>query len=217
MQLLLVCQLRLLGTGESEFLMPSPILHTTMGYVVYKIVEPDSSKSRFGKLGRIPVLLIISIVASLLPDLDSVFGILAGDFGRYHNNATHSLFVGLLVALLFAGGISVLFNTLPFRTIFLVTLLSYQAHIVFDYFTVSRGVMALWPFSHERFVSPISLFYGFHWSDGLFSIRHLWTFLTESVQALILVLMVNHLTSRKFKRSDLERGSRIVTRSSEEH
>jgi membrane-bound metal-dependent hydrolase YbcI (DUF457 family) len=196
--------------------MPSPILHTTMGYVVYKIVEPDSSKSKLGKLWGVPILLLISIVASMLPDLDSVFGVLAGNFGRYHNNATHSFFVGLLVSILFAGGISVLFKTLPFWTIFLVTLLSYQAHIVFDYFTVSRGVMAFWPFSHERFVSPISLFYGFHWSDGLFSIRHLWTFLTESVQALILVLMVNHLTSRKFRRGDFGKGSRIVTRSSEE-
>jgi membrane-bound metal-dependent hydrolase YbcI (DUF457 family) len=196
--------------------MPSPIMHITMGYVVYKNVEPDSSKSRFGKLRGVPILLLISIVASMFPDLDSIFGVLTGDFGRYHNNATHSLFVGLLVSILFAGGISVLFKTLTFRTVFLVTLLSYLAHIVFDYFTISRGVMALWPLSQERFVSPFSLFYGFHWSDGFFSIRHLWTFLTESVQALILVLMVNHLTLRKFRRGDLGKESGIVTGQGEE-
>jgi len=195
--------------------MPSPIMHAAMGYVVYKAFEPDSTRSRFGKIGRIPILLVISLAASLLPDLDSVYGILAGDFGRYHNNATHSLIVGLLVALLFTGGVSVLFKKFEFWTIFLVILVSYQAHIIMDFFTISRGVMALWPLSLERFVSPISLFYGFHWSDGLFSIRHLWTFLSESIKAVILILTINYLTSRKLKKGIFGERSVIVSKRSE--
>ena len=189
--------------------MPSPIMHTTMGYVVYKIFQSDIRSNRLVKFWRISILLIISIAVSMLPDLDSVFGILAGDFGKYHNNATHSLIVGLFVALI-AGGISVLFDTFSFRTIFLVTLLSYEAHIMLDFFTVSRGVMAFWPFSQERFVSPLSLFYGFHWSDGFFSIRHAWTFLTESLTALLFILVINYLTTRNWNRGSFSEDSGIV-------
>lgn len=196
--------------------MPSPIMHTTMGYVVYKIFRPNVSNTRLGSFRRVSILIIISLAASMLPDLDSVFGVLAGDFGKYHNNATHSLIVGLFVALI-AGGISFFFDTFSFRTIFLVTLLGYEAHILLDFFTVSRGVMAFWPFSQERFVSPLSLFYGFHWSDGFISIRHVWTFLTESLTALLFILIINYLTSRNWGRSNFSTGSGIVTGSNEEH
>jgi membrane-bound metal-dependent hydrolase YbcI (DUF457 family) len=190
-------------------------MHTTMGYVVYKIFQSDVSSTSLGKLGRVSILLIISIGASMLPDLDSVFGILAGDFGMYHNNATHSLIVGLLVAFI-AGGISVFFNEFSFRTIFLVTLLGYEAHILLDFFTVSRGVMAFWPLSQERFVSPLSFFYGFHWSDGFFSLRHVWTFLTETLTALLFILVINYLTTRNWSRGSFSEDSGIVADSNEE-
>jgi len=177
--------------------MPSPIIHTTMGYVVYRIFHPEPSEANPRKLGQMPILLIFSIVFSLLPDVDSLFGILAGDFGRYHNNANHSLIVGLLVALS-VGGIAGLIRTHAFRVIFLVTLFSYAAHISLDFFTIGRGVMALWPLSQERFGSPLPLFYGLHWSDGLFSIRHIWTFLTESATAALFVLATHYLILRKW-------------------
>lgn len=190
--------------------MPSPIMHSAMGYAIYKVFEPDSDRSKFGKYGRVPKLLIVSLLASMLPDMDSIFGILAGNIGKYHNNATHSLIVGMVVSLIFAGGISVLFRKFEFRTVFFVMLLSYQAHIVMDSFTISRGVMALWPLSQERFVSPISIFYGFHWSDGFLSIRHLWTFLSESIKAIILILTINYFTSQKFKKGILGKRSVIM-------
>jgi carbamoyltransferase len=44
-------------------------------------------------------LLAAAAVLSLLPDLDSVLGILMGDFGRYHNNLSHSVFMALVAAL----------------------------------------------------------------------------------------------------------------------
>jgi hypothetical protein len=40
-------------------------------------------------------------------------------------------------------------------------------------------VMALWPLSEKRFLLPVPLFYGLHWSDGWLSLRHVWTVLTE--------------------------------------
>lgn len=152
----------------------------------------------------------------MLPDMDSVLGILTGSFASYHNNATHSLIVGLMAALI-AGGMAVLFSTFSFRIIFLVTLLSYALHILLDFFTISRGVMALWPLSKERFVSPLPLFYGLHWSDGIFSIRHIWTFLTESVTAALFILAIHYLTGRNWRGDNLSGESRLVTGVSEEN
>ena len=34
---------------------------------------------------------------------------------------------------------------------FALTLACYESHVVMDYFTVGRGVMALWPWTPERF------------------------------------------------------------------
>lgn len=196
--------------------MPSPILHTTAGYAIYRIFRDHLSQDFSRSAGKIPKLLLIALIFSMLPDIDSIMGILIGNFGQYHNNATHSLIVGLLVAVI-AGGVAGLFSTYSFRIIFLVTLLSYEIHILLDFFTISRGVMAFWPLSQERFVSPQALFYGLHWSDGLFSIRHIWTFLTESATAMLIILAIHYITSRKWRRGNYRGETSIVSRSGEEH
>lgn len=195
--------------------MPSPILHTTAGYMVYRIYRKRLPQYFLMSDRKIPKLLLVALIFSILPDVDTAVGILSGTFGTYHNNATHSLIVGLLVAL-FAGGLATLFSTYSFRMIFLVALLSYAAHILLDFFTIGRGVMALWPLSRQRFVSPLPLFYGLHWSDGVFSIRHLWTFLTESATAALFILALSYLTSRYLRDRDLRGETGIVTGLSEE-
>ena len=48
-----------------------------------------------------------------------------------------------------------------------------------DFFTSGRGIMLLWPVSEQRFKPSFSVFYGLHWSDGLFSSRHIWTVTSE--------------------------------------
>jgi hypothetical protein len=65
-----------------------------------------------------------------------------------------------------------------------------------DYFTWSRGVMAFWPLMPDRFSAPVVLFYGFHWSQGWVSPRHLWTLLTEAPVAVAAVL-----TARRWRQS----------------
>jgi membrane-bound metal-dependent hydrolase YbcI (DUF457 family) len=115
---------------------------------------------------------------SVLPDLDAMVGLLAGNLERFHNARTHSLFVGLAVALLF-GAIAFWKGSswLPFWS--LLTLTCYEMHVMMDFSTVGRGVMLFWPFSTERFSSALKLFYGLHWSDGWQSLRHVWTLFTE--------------------------------------
>ncbi len=167
--------------------MPSPIAHSTMGYAFYKIFQRRFPWLAGGRTGPLPFLLIAAVILSLLPDIDSVLGLLVGDFGRFHNNITHSLFVGLGVALV-AGMVGSFGLRAGFREGFLITFFCYQLHVIMDFFTVGRGVMAFWPLSSERFSSPFKLFYGFHWSDGLLSVRHGVTLITELSFSLLLVL-----------------------------
>jgi inner membrane protein len=180
--------------------MPSPIAHTTVGYIIYKIYKPRITFQRFERFMPLPWLFVLATSLSLLPDLDSAAGILFNDFGRYHNNGTHSLFVGFAIAVVIAGFARWRWRT-SFIYWFLLIFLCYQFHIILDFFTVGRGLMLFWPVSSERFASPIYLFYGLHWSDGLFSIRHLWTLLNELVFTFVVVLIL-HFLQRKVRKAE---------------
>jgi membrane-bound metal-dependent hydrolase YbcI (DUF457 family) len=118
------------------------------------------------------------------------------DFGRFHNNGSHSLLVGLALALT-AGGLVWWRKGSGFTYWFGFVLLCYQLHIVLDFFTVGRGVMLFWPLSSARLESPVKLFYGFHWSDGLVSINHIWTLLNELGFAFLAVLTLRLLERRR--------------------
>ncbi|MGQ0604765.1 MAG: metal-dependent hydrolase, partial [Anaerolineales bacterium] len=83
--------------------MPSPIAHVTAGYVLYKLSRHRWPALDTRRLGPFPRLLVITAGLSMLPDIDSVLGFLTGDFGRFHNNVTHSLIVGFAVALAIAA------------------------------------------------------------------------------------------------------------------
>jgi inner membrane protein len=166
--------------------MPSPIAHLAVGYALYRLFRRREPEPTLKPIGPVPGLLAVTAAFSILPDIDSVVGLLAGNFGRFHNNATHSLFVGVAFSLGFAALMWVLGGKSrreQFAYWFGVAVVSYSLHIIMDAATISRGVMAFWPLTSERFLAPVTIFYGLHWSDGWVSIRHLWTFLTESAFA----------------------------------
>lgn len=175
--------------------MPSPIAHLAAGYVIYEWAKKRAPEADLPSLPRIPSLLLLASGFSLLPDVDSVAGIVFGDFGRYHNNATHSLIVGLGVALAIA--LYMKWRTNSFKFWFAFVFCCYNLHVVMDSATWSRGVMALWPITSQRFLMPVTLFYGLHWSNGVFDISHLWTVLTESLFAGLLLLLSRYLPRPK--------------------
>ena len=124
----------------------------------------------------------------MLPDADAVIGILAHDLPRWHNNVTHSLFAGAGVAL----AVAVLARTWRPGTAwywFVLALTSYELHVVMDFFTAGRGVMLFWPLTSHRFISPLLLFYGLQWGEGIVSAQHIWTVLTEAPFAALFVLL----------------------------
>ncbi len=173
--------------------MPSPIAHSATGYVIYRIFRPRLNGQATRKVGPLPLVLAAAVGLSLIPDLDSVFGIFVSDLERFHNNLTHSLILGAIVALGISGVVW-LKQRSGFMAWFMTSLLCYELHVVMDSFTTGRGVMYLWPFSSTRYSSPISLFYGVQWSQGWISPRHLWTIMTELGFVLLVGVMVFFLS-----------------------
>jgi membrane-bound metal-dependent hydrolase YbcI (DUF457 family) len=169
--------------------MPSPIAHFAAGYAVYWLGRKYEPEPGLKPVGPLPGLLAVTAVFSQLPDLDSVVGFLMGDFGRFHNNATHSLVAGLFLALAFAG--LMWWRRRQFAYWFAVAFISYGLHLLMDMATISRGIMLFWPFTEARYLAPVTLFYGLHWSDGWFTIRHLWTVLTELIFTGLLLLLLH--------------------------
>jgi membrane-bound metal-dependent hydrolase YbcI (DUF457 family) len=170
--------------------MPSPIAHLAAGYAIYSLSRTLSPQGELRQVGPFPGLLVFTAGLSLLPDIDSIAGLLTGDFGRFHNNLTHSLLLGLGIA--FTIGVLMHWRRgSGFWYWMTLAGLCYDLHVVMDWTTDGRGVMALWPITAQRFLAPVTLFYGLHWSDGLFSERHLITLATE-LGFVALVLFVLH-------------------------
>jgi membrane-bound metal-dependent hydrolase YbcI (DUF457 family) len=150
--------------------------------------------------GPLPIVLIITVVFAMLPDFDALVGLLAGNIGAYHNNGTHSLIVGLAVSLLVAGLMGLRRKT-SFLPWFLVLLISYESHVILDYFTFGgRGVMLFWPITVERFIPPILFFHGVRWSAGVYTTEHLLTIASESLIVLTVFLGIWLFEGRRRKR-----------------
>ncbi len=168
--------------------MPSPIVHTTLGYIIYRIFRNRVPKDFNRVYLALPLALIIAIGVSILPDIDSIAGILMGDFAKYHNNATHSLFVAVLVATFLAIAIRLIVKS-GFWIWFAIGFLGYSLHVLMDYFTFGgRGVMLFWPISLTRYEAPVNLFYGVRWSEGLLNSVHINTLVTELVFVLLVAM-----------------------------
>jgi membrane-bound metal-dependent hydrolase YbcI (DUF457 family) len=171
--------------------MPSPLAHTAAGYLIYRYYKRDLPASRI-RLLKIPLQFILVAGLSLLPDLDALPGIIMGDMGRFHNNASHSLIVGLFVAIIFSVLVSRISKS-PMKPWFAAALISYELHIIMDFFTGERGVMLLWPLTLARFSSPVKLFFGVQWGKGWISGWHLWTIFTEALSFLLILIFLGLL------------------------
>jgi membrane-bound metal-dependent hydrolase YbcI (DUF457 family) len=178
--------------------MPSPFAHITAGYFIYRAVKDKLPENSTSRLWLLPTKLLVFTGLSILPDIDTLPGLIYGDMHGFHNNYTHSLVSGLIVALVFSVLLSKLFKT-SFRSWFPAALASYELHVLMDYFTSERGVKLFWPLYPERVVAPVKLFVGFQWGLGLFNLAHLWTLFTEVIFFLGLLLLLGLLQKSRRK------------------
>ncbi len=176
--------------------MASPIVHLAAGYLGYRLLSRlGYTRELASRTGRC-CLLGTCLFAAMLPDIDSVVGILAGDLGKYHNQFTHSLFFGSVVTFVAGMALWICRYNRPWHAALFV-LASYWVHLGLDWFTHGRGVKLFWPFLEDRFLSPVIIFFGVKWSDGLLSSRH-WITAANEV-GVILVIWIVYLAVRRFR------------------
>jgi membrane-bound metal-dependent hydrolase YbcI (DUF457 family) len=177
--------------------MPSPLVHITSGHFLYRLYR-EKLPVRLKQVVGIPTVLLTLAGSSLLPDLDVIPGVLLGDFRRFHNTASHSLFAGVLSAVVIASAAARKRKD-AWIAWFSASLLAYELHLFFDLFTGERGLMLFWPFASTRYIAPVKLFYGVQWGLGFFSISHLWTILSETLFLLVVLLLLNRYKIVKSK------------------
>jgi membrane-bound metal-dependent hydrolase YbcI (DUF457 family) len=133
--------------------MPSPVAHGLAGLIVHALVSRDEAERRD------PWRIGVTVGAALLPDVDLLFQFIDGR--NHHDNETHSLGFALLAAVTGAA----VFRLLRWKRPLLLALavgLAWGSHLVLDYLNVDThppiGLLALWPFSHAYFKSPVPIF-----------------------------------------------------------
>jgi membrane-bound metal-dependent hydrolase YbcI (DUF457 family) len=179
--------------------MPSPFAHMSVGFLLLAGLRRLRHTFRVRFVRDWIGLSVFCVFFSMLPDIDAAPGFWFGDLGKYHNNLTHSLFVCAVVALLVVCVSCLLHSGRAVRWGMLAGV-CYGMHILMDWLSYGRGVMLLWPFTRTRYASPLHLFYGLRWSEGLWSLSHLWTLLNE-LAVLSLPLLALLLCCRWMRRS----------------
>ena len=152
--------------------MPSPIAHSIVGLSISSNSEKGVKnifKNRF-----LNYLLIIFV--SVVPDFDIIPGFFVGLPSKYHHGMTHSFFSGIVFALLFSLLIY-LFKKRYFLYRALLFSAIYFFHIILDLFTVDSGEInglgmpIFFPFSSNRYISSIIIFYSAMTKNGYFSFQ----------------------------------------------
>ncbi|MFC1497786.1 metal-dependent hydrolase [Verrucomicrobiota bacterium] len=167
--------------------MPSPVAHLSVGFFIYRFIKNSSTWKKFSLLKNKTFLITICFVLSVLPDMDFVPGFFAGNVAGYHNNWSHSLIVCCFLAVLLSLLIGVVKRRNALQWFWLI-ILCCGMHVVMDYFTWGRGVKLFWPFLADRYIAPFIIFRGVRWSEGFFSIEHVWTVLTELIFVFLLFI-----------------------------
>ncbi len=131
--------------------MSTPIAHSLAGVNVYLLFKKKNTPNNW-------LLIWYCIIVSSLPDIDFICITNSGlTFSSiYHHQVTHSMvfiFVLSLVASITSG-----------RKLGMITFWCLGIHDLLDYFTFDAippaGIMFLYPFSNEYFISPITIWFG---------------------------------------------------------
>ncbi len=184
--------------------MPLPVGHSLAGLALFRL-----TRLRFFQHPWQDALFFV--VAANFADLDYLPGFLLGNPNLYHQGMSHSLAAalgfGVLCALWFSrkkGG--------DFFGYVLVCSAAYASHMALDFFNndmrAPYGVPLLWPFSEQRFMSPVWLFASVHKSSAsadffqsVLSLHNLFVALREVVVMAPVLFGVHWLQRRYAQRT----------------
>jgi inner membrane protein len=135
--------------------MPSPIGHTLAALAIRWFGRPASRESGDVPRARLLGPLSLACVAvAVLPDLDLLFY-------RWHRTVTHSVGATLLVMIVAAVVTGKVTGRIGWRVV-LVLGAAHASHVLLDWLGVDqlppRGIQALWPFSHDWYISNWDIF-----------------------------------------------------------
>lgn len=179
--------------------MSSPVAHLACGYALYRVLS-----ARDPELAGLPrgSRLVTASFFSLAPDLDFIAGWLAHDVHAFHNNLSHSFLFGLVSCLFLATAGHLAWPRLRLLPLWGFTFACYASHILIDFVTYGRGIMLFWPFLPDRFSSPLLLFRGVAWDEGLRTTAHVWTLAQDALFAVLVVSAGIFLARRIRPRAD---------------
>jgi inner membrane protein len=162
--------------------MPSPIAHSTSGYIITELLWRNNKTIDLHKKWSV---IIYAIFISNAPDLDFALSYLTDN--NYHHSFIHSLTFAICISI-FAGLIGCILKKRVFKQLFWLTLIIYGSHMLLDFFTEGgKGIQFLWPFTDNYFISTIPVFPGVHRSRGLFHSSHLLFISFETFYSVLLV------------------------------
>ena len=188
--------------------MASPIAHSFAGFWTFLFIAKQL-KARLGHWrAYLPQLGILILLANL-PDVDFLIGLLSGESpNEYHRGFTHSLVVGIFVAL----ALSCVWRILgEFWRSALIYFAAYCSHLLIDLFTGTRlgwnnsgsGIPLWWP-SHTEYSSPLILVFGVRHGNlrALLSVENFWSNMYEllvfgAITIVVLVLRARYVQNAK--------------------
>ncbi len=149
--------------------MPSPVGHSLAGLALAALAsfrgrDPEWRRTlcRYWKPAAAGILL------ANLPDIDYLPGLLTGDFNAFHHVYTHSLGWILLTSAGLAALAFGLGHSRPGRW-FVFPFVLQLSHLVMDMLTDDGrppfGILFLWPFRSDHWISPQPLFMRIHKAD----------------------------------------------------
>ena len=127
--------------------MPSPVGHALAGYAIGTLIAGAPAGGRRSALETIPARAALFAGLACLPDIDFLF--------RSHSMYTHSVGAVMIVTALAA-----LLIRSPLALV-AACAATYGSHLLLDWIgrdtNPPLGIMALWPFSRDYYMSPVSL------------------------------------------------------------
>ncbi|HNR93358.1 MAG TPA: metal-dependent hydrolase [Kiritimatiellia bacterium] len=140
--------------------MSSPVGHSVIGaaFGVLYFLKPAGRRGLWVQAAeKWPWILGAALFANL-PDIDYIPGVMAGELNLYHHGVTHTLGWAALVSLLV--WIPLRPKGARGRELSLIFLLLFS-HLALDWVTADGkepyGIMILWPFSNNYFISEVPL------------------------------------------------------------
>lgn len=142
--------------------MPTPIGHSLISTAIFAGVK--NKEARFSAFDY-----FVFLFFGMLPDLDFLPGLIAGEPSRYHHGLSHSITMSLAAGFL-AGLVYYATRRKHFVEYSLIFSGVYFAHVAADFFAVDTsapfGEQMFWPFWNGYVLSPFTFFMDVHRSTA---------------------------------------------------